>query len=251
MSPLWKSELRLRLGPGRCQAALWSAGLRPRCLARAASAAAGAEAVEAVLVEISAQGLDLPRRAVVLLEDELLYYAVLPAAGSQRAGLAAARSSLAAATGDADLVVASTLLAGGRLRLAAAVGAATVERLRAALAARDVALHSLQAALPADLARLPREAAPSDGVLALLRSEGLTLVGLRQGQVADLAWERCDLTRPQAVVARVAAYHRRWSGAAAAVPVLLVPAQALQAEALAGACSAQGWGLAELSQEAW
>jgi hypothetical protein len=245
VSLLLKSELRLRLGPRGCDAGLWSAGLSARCVGRASSA--DDADIEQVLDALAAQGHDLPRSAKVCVEDEFLYYALLPAAGRWRAAQARAREHFAAASGDHHLLVETSLLPDGRSWVAVAIGTGLVDRVRSSLAARDVELRGLSAALLDDLAALRGEHALELGVIVLLRSEGATMVGLQDGVLADIAWERCDLAEPESIATRVRGYRARFAQqvglphAAGDLPVLALPANAAQQALLGPVALAQGW----------
>jgi len=224
VSLLPRNELRLRLGPRH-----------------------GA-AIDERLAALAEAGRALPRRASVCAEDEYVYYATLPAPAHWKQAREAAGEHFSALLGEHDLLVDATLAPCGTRWIAAAVDAALVQGWRESLAAHGVALQGLRTALLEDLWTLRARIALADGVLALVRSEGVSLVALAGGAVRDLAWERCEVDDLEVLAERIA------SGAAELfagddntqpVPVCLVPSAQGDLQALRELCARRGWTLDE------
>lgn len=242
MSPRLRSELRLRLGPRGCVAGLWARGWSGRPVAALSMGGESAPAaLQAALQALRDAGHALPRAALLVLEDECLYHALLPLQGRWRDAPALARAHFAQALGEAGLHVALRLAPGGRGWLAAAVEADWLQALQDVLAQEGVALRSLRPALGEDLWRRRAELPRGDGVLALLRQQGLQLLALRAGALEQLSWERCAVDEPGTVQARVRAFSARLGLEDAGACVL--PVDAWQHARLQPLAQAQGWRL--------
>lgn len=223
MSLLPKSELALRVGPRHCRGQ-WRG---------VAHAAAGDTALAGALEGLAAPG---PRRAALSVEDEFVYFASLPANTRWNDALGAAQDYFAAMLGEAESLVGITLTPCGRRWIAAAIELAQVQAWEDALAGHGIALSAVRPALLDDLARLRREVRLDDGLLALVRDEGVSLVTLHRGGVQDVAWERCDVADVEALAQRIAAID--------AASVCLVPMHAAQTTALGELARAHGWQIA-------
>jgi hypothetical protein len=247
VSLLLKSELRLRMGPQRCEAGIWRAGLKARRVGSAQADGQDEHPVEQVLNALLSQGHDLPSIASVLVEDELLYYATSPAVGRWGRSDEWARAYFAEAVTDTPLLIETSLAPGGRTWIAAALDAGWVERLRDALGAHDIELRHVHCALFGDLDRVRSEFGSADGMVVLLRSEGVTLVGIQDGCIADISWERCDMAQSAALASRVKGYRMRFAHhigqpqSSADLAVFLVPADEGQLAWLSPLAQANGW----------
>jgi hypothetical protein len=205
--------------------------------------------VARALAQLVAERVRLPRRAALVVADESLYYALLPADAAWGPGEANARRYFEGALALRKLHVAVTLSPCGRHWLAVAMEPAVLEAVTHALAPHGVALGGVGAALFEDLDTLGRRM-PASGAVVMARDQGVVLLQREAGGWTDLAWERCDAWQAETVAARVDALlyrHGRRSGAAARPsPVLLVAQRASQAARLAGLAGARGWDLCAL-----
>ncbi len=242
-----RNELRLRLGPQHRAAEVWSGGLFPRLAGETAQPGTSSAPIDELVATLGAAGLALPPRASVCAEDEFVYYATLPALGSWKEANAAAGEYFAGLLGDADLLVDTTLAPCGTRWIAAAIDAALVQGWRQSLETHGVALHSVRPALLEDLWALRPHVALDDGVLALVRGEGVSLVALAGGAVLDLAWERCDVDELGVLADRIA------SGAAELLdadesqplPVCVVAAPHADLAPLRELAASRAWTLSE------
>lgn len=226
MSLLPRSELALRVGPRHCRAQ-WRG---------VAHAAAGDAALAGAIEGLAAPA---PRRAALSVEDEYVYFASLPAATRWKDALGAAQDYFAAMLGEAESLVGISLTPCGSRWIAAAVELAQVQAWEEALATRGIELSAVRPALLDDLQCLRRSVTIADGVLALVRDEGVSLVTLHGGGVKDVAWERCDVDDGDALAQRILA--QPVDGAA---QVCLVPMHGAQSEALRTLAAGRGWQLA-------
>lgn len=249
MSLLLKNELRLSVGGLHSAAALWRAGWTARCTANADTHGGDGPAIDRLLVSLTDAGHALPRHAAATVGDDLLRYAVLPASGPWRRARLAAQRYFADVLGDDTMLVAYRLLPGGRQWLAVGLDRALVLQWREALAGQGIGLRSVRAALLQDLWQVRGELPRRDGVVAVLRDQGVALAGFRSGALRSLGWERCDMASPQLWVARIQAFHARL--ALASMPSsmddhgivrLLVPNPA-QRVAARGLATPLGWRL--------
>lgn len=249
MSLQLRNELRLRLGPRRCEAAIWRAGVQTRCAGRASAEGGGTEAIEKALAELVAQGHRLPTRASLCVEDEFLYFATLPATGPWSEAHADAIDYFEAMVGAEDLLVETSLAPCGTTWVAVAIDSGRVEGWRAVLAAHDIEMLHVRAALLEDLWTVRSEVPHGDGLVALLRQEGATVVTLREGCISNISWERCDLDELQSLGQRLMGCRTRFVQAAgvdttAVMPMLLVPQDAAQHRHVLPMAAEKGWQLA-------
>lgn len=242
-----KNELRLRLGPQQRGAEVWSGGLFTRLAGEALHVGRCAGPIEALVDTLEREGLALPRRASVCAEDEYVYYATLPALGSWKEANAAAGEYFAGMLGDADMLVDTTLAPCGSRWIAAAIDAPLVQGWREALEGRGVELRSVRPALLEDLWALRGHVELTDGVLALVRTEGASLIGLRDNAVVDVDWERCDVDDADVLADRIVS-----AGAdlfdrpdAAAPPVCLVVSPGSDPRPLRDLAASRGWQFSE------
>jgi hypothetical protein len=238
----FRSELWVRIGPHHCALALWRAGWHSRPAVALSMAGNGPEAaLRSALQALSDAGHALPRWAQVVLEDECLTYHLLPVQRRWRDAVNRARTVFALGTGDADLQVTLRLAPGGRRWLAAAVSSGLVQVLHATLAGQGVSVRSLRAALGEDLHRRRAQLPRGDGLLVLLRQQGLQLMALRGGALEALSWEHCLVDDPYTVRARLQSFatQQRLESAETCV----VPADAWQYARLTGLADAEGWRL--------
>lgn len=247
MSPLLKSELRLRIGARHCVAEVWQAGLAARCVARVTVQDEPQSPVDAALNALAAKGMALPRRAVLLVEDELLYFATLPATKGLKQGLLAAREHFGSALPEQEMVVEVALLNDGRNWLATALPADLLDAWRLALSAHDVRLESAQLAIQQDLSTLLSAHPVRDGLVAIFGSEGVGFVTLNKAAVAALRWERHDLSDLAGLASRLQALQAECVAAAnapaAASELLLMPHSPAQATSLRSWAETNGWRL--------
>jgi hypothetical protein len=245
VSPLLKSELRLRVGPQRSQATLWRAGLRPQAVAHA-EVLGHEDVLPQLLDALAAQGHALPAQARVCLEDEYLYYTLMAADLPWRSVQAAALARFTAITGEDSLQVSTQLTPCGQRWVAVAVPGAQIEALREGLAGRDIALRHVSAGLLDDLRDLDARL-PADSVVVALRSEGAMLLAMSGGRVVDLSWQRCDLHVPAVLAELLRGYLTRFGARAAGwlaeAQVLLLPTDEAQAERFATLAETMHWQL--------
>lgn len=224
MSLPWKSELRLRIGTRWCEAAVLSPWKR-KALFSARVEAAGAQFVTGALKALRDQGADpLPTQARVLLEDELVYLARLPASLPWSRLREAAAEHFARALGRVDLRIDANALPGDGGWIAAAWEQPEHDALREELAAHGVRLVHAQPALLADLSAVAAQV-PDDAIVVAPRDAGMTIVRVRGGGPTDLSWERCDMGEPASVDARVNAFRRLAAGDGEASVVVMVRSQ--------------------------
>lgn len=246
MSLLLKSELRLRIGARHCAAEVWHAGVSGRCVARAFAQDEGLNLVEAALATLEARGIALPARAKLSVEDELLYFASLPATGPVKNAVATAREHFSAALGEHEMLVGVTLAASGQRWLASALPAELLEPWRLALSERDIALEAVQPAVLQDLRALASAAKFDNGLVVMARAEGLSVLTVEDAGVTNISWERRDLADLPALEARVRAELAQQPGAQdplnpSRTGVLLAPLNDAQAAALRPLAESCGW----------
>lgn len=244
-----RSELHLRLGARRCEAEVWHAGFarRPalRLACQAGEPGVGDDLLGTVLARLEAERVKLPRRASLVVDDDSLYHALLPADAAWGSGEAHARRYFEGALDAAELLVAVALAPCGRRWLAVALERAWVAAVEARLAQHGVKLGGVSAAVFEDLDTLGRSL-PPEGWVALVREAGLVLLRREAGAWTDLRWERCDGLVADAVARPLDARARRDAAAA----VLLVAEHPRQAESLAALAAQRGWTLAALARGA-
>jgi hypothetical protein len=246
VSLLLKSELRLRVGARHCVAEVWRAGVMARCVARAFAQDETLNLVETAMAALEARGIALPTRATLSVEDELLYFASLPATMPARAALVAAREHFSAALGEHELLVGVTLTSSGQRWLASALPAELLEAWRMTLNERDITLQAVQPAVLHDLQGLGTKILPDHGLVVLARNEGLSLVSVDTTGVTELNWERRDLSDLPGLAARVQAQLAQMATLQDALDpshpgVLLAPLTEAQAISLRPLAEAQGW----------
>lgn len=271
MLPQLKNELRLRVGPQACEASLWRAGWPARCTGSATARGGAGVALEQALGSLTAAGHELPRRASLCADDEFLYYATLPANGSFNDSVAQARAHFTAMLDADDWLVLTHLAPCGRIWLAVAIAAELVDGWRATLAERGVELRHVRAALFDDIWRLRAELPKGEGLVVLLRREGVMMVGLRQGAIVDIAWERCAVDDAAVLRARVQGYRELQAFEVAAssedaeleqssgqplpllldLPVFVAAADAAQQAEVATLAAGQGWQWLSLPSDAY
>jgi hypothetical protein len=241
-----KNELRLRIGPQRCEASIWRAGVQTRCAGRTQVRSRDDVAIDQALSALVADGHALPGAASVCVEDEFLYYTTLPAGGAWNDAHAAARDYFAELVDDENIFVETSLAPCGHNWLAVAINAGLVDGWRDALAGRDIELRHVRAALFEDLWTLRPDLPMDDGVAVMMRREGATIIGLQAGRINNIAWERCEVDDPAALVARVHGYcarlPQRDSAAVAHEPaVFIVPADVAQQASITPLAAQLGW----------
>lgn len=246
MSLLLKSELRLRIGARHCVAEVWRAGVAARLAGRVYTQDENPNLVEAALAALEVRGMSLPTRAVLSVEDELLYFATLPATLPAKAALVAAREHFSAALGEHELLVGVTLAASGERWLASALPAELLDTWQFALSERDITLAAVQPAVLQDLSALGVKAQFENGLVVMLRAEGLSFLTVEPAGITDLSWERRDLADLTALAARVQAQLALLPMAQDALNptrpgVLLAPLTEAQASALRPMAETHGW----------
>lgn len=249
MSLLLRSEMRLRLGPLRCEASLWRAGLPGRAVAEVSTPGGEELDIEPLLEALLAEGHDLPTRASICMADEYLYYAVLPASGAWANAQAQARRYFIEAIGTDELLVQTSLTPCGRRWIAVAAESGRIEMLRETLAQRDVELRHVFPALLVDLEALRAELRDDQAVLVIMRTEGASIVDVQDGSISGIAWERIDLDDIGMLTARVQGHllrHRLAAPGAVQAPglaVVIAPADPAQHEQLQAVALSNGWRL--------
>lgn len=193
MSPLSKSELRLRIGHEHCELGLWQ-GLpwRLGCVQQVQGQGSGRAGIDAALAQLAGDGVLLPSRARLVIEDDLVYYTLLPAGLNWGDVHARAERYFDEALGLPDLQVEVALAPGGQFWIAAALPGAELDPWLDALEERQIEVASLRLALLEDLRRLRRLVAPEATTLALVREHGALVLGLEGGVLERLSWERLD-----------------------------------------------------------
>jgi hypothetical protein len=269
-----RSELRLRLGPRHCDAAISRAGFGQRAAGRAHISGANGESLGLALEALVSQGHELPSRAALCVEDEYLYTLLLPAVGAWGEAEAAARAQFAQMLGDDRLCVQMTLAPCATRWIAMALETARLEEWRETLGSHGIALLHVRPALLEDLAALHGDlcdALPSgEGLAVLVRDEGASLVGLNrqrpqgraapspppagveqsgkatfaQQTIAHLEWERCDVGDARQLGARIEANCLQHAAESEALPaVCVVPLRGGQRLLLEDLCHDRGWKL--------
>jgi len=238
-----RSELRLHLSQGRCAAEVWPAGWSR--LPRAAICVEGeGDLVAKVLARLVAERVRLPQQVHLVLADELLFYALLPADAAWGQAGAHARRYFEGALGGEELQIALTLSPCGRRWIAVAVEAAQMLRVTEPLAVHGLRLVATESALLRDIDGLGSRV-PTDGVLVVVRTWGTMLLRRERRGWTELSWERCTLQAPGELVRRIAALAARHAHAAghAAAPVLVALENAQEAGRMAPLVQQRGWKL--------
>jgi hypothetical protein len=237
------------MGPQRCEAAIWRAGVQTRCAGRATAAGNGVEAIEKALASLVAQGHRLPATATVCAEDEFLYFTMLPANTSWNEAHDAAIDYFEAMVGSEDLLVETSLAPCGTRWVAVAIEGGRVDGWRAALTAQDIEMQHVRAALLEDLWSVRDEVPGGNALVAMLRDEGATVVALRKGCIAEISWERCDLAQLPSLSARLNGCRARFAqtlglDSPMLMPLLIVPQDSVQHRRMAPLSVENSWQLA-------
>jgi hypothetical protein len=240
----------LRIGPQRCEAAIWCAGVQTRCTGRVTAEAGGVEALQNALADLVAQGHRLPSTATVCVEDEFLYFATLPATGTWTKANEAASDYFEAAIGAEDLLVQTSLSPCGTTWVSVAIEGGRVDEWRTALDGHDIEMRHVRAALFEDLWSIRSDVPPGGALVAMLRHEGATVIALREGCIANISWERCDLAELESLGLRLAGCRTRLrqivgDDGAMATPLLLVPQDSAQHQQMSAWAAEKGWQLAD------
>jgi hypothetical protein len=244
VSPLLKSELRLRLGPQHCLAAIWRAGLRPHRTGRASASGANGESLETVLSLLAAQGQDLPRRATLLVEDEYVYSLLLPADRAWGDVQADALAQFAQMLGHDALRVRASLAPCGRQWIAVALEAELLEQWQEVLSARGIELVHVRPALLEDLIGLHESLRDHTGLVVLVRREGASVISVDGQTIVRIEWERCNVNDAQQLGARIEAQCLQLADSLEQLPkVCIVPLDSVQRAGLEPLCAGRGWQL--------
>jgi hypothetical protein len=207
VSPLWKSELLVRIGRTECKLQVRSAWRR-EVLAEFVAPGKGVEAVSAAIAGLrSESGGSLPRNACLLVPDEHAYFCLMPATPAWNTARRAATDHFAGMLGHQDLVVQVAALQGGRWWLAAAIAATDLALWTESLAANGVSLARVELALLHDLRAIARHV-DDRAVVALMREEGVTLLRVHEGTPVELSWERCDPHSHHCIEQRLLAFSK-------------------------------------------
>jgi hypothetical protein len=123
------------------------------------------------------------------------------------------------------------------------------------LAEQGVRLLEVSAAMPDDLFAV-RGVLPRSGVVVLLREEGMVLLSLYDGRVADVFWERCNLAMANLMIERINGYAYRFARHASEdmlvdthPDVLLVVSHAAQRVKLGRLAKAHDWRVVSLEDQ--
>jgi hypothetical protein len=213
VSRIWKSELRLDLRIGGCQAELRGAGWKRRLIASASAVGTGAAAIGEALgaLQLVDEGVLLPSDARLTVADEYVCYALLDSQVSTQRALDEATLQFSNALGRDDLVVQISPLPAGNGWLAAAVLETDLHAWADALADAGIRLEHVHPALVSDLSRIANHVRENDAAIALVRDNGATLVRLEGGVPAALAWEPFDIEDRGALDRRLHAFVRNTS----------------------------------------
>ena len=205
MSLPWKSELLLRLTRSACVAQVLAPWSR-HVVAEAHADGAPAESLPRVLQSLRDAGpAPLPRRARLLVPDELAYLALRPACARWAAAQRDAQAHFAQTLGRPDLIVQVAAMPGQGGWLAAAIEPDDLQRWQRLLGDAGVRLAAVELALLDDLRAISARVA-DDAVVALLRDEGMTLLRVAGGTPVELSWERCDPRAQRLVEQRLLAF---------------------------------------------
>ena len=238
MSLRWKSELDAVLGPERCEVSISPGLFGTRVAAHGEGIGNSPGAITLALQALVASGQPmLPRRARLTVPDERVYFAMLPAASPWSRRLEVATRHLVESLGRQDLRVQISLVDAGRSWLVAAIEEADRQAWAQAFSEAGVALLGIQPALTRDLLRIASEV-PTDGVLVLIRREGVMLLLLRAGELTDLRWERCSEAEFEQ---RVEAFVESVRTDAEPLPVVVFVDEYSASDAISGIATAHRW----------
>lgn len=238
MSLPWKSELHLRLGHERCELSLqqgWP--WRRERLWAGTGQGVGRAAVDDALGQLAATGADLPARAHLVIEDDCVYYALLPAGLRWAEAHERAERHFADALGTSALQVELALAPGGQDWIAAAIASSDFDAWLDALEERQIEAGRIRLALLEDLGRVRRHIPADADVIALVRDQGSTVLQMERGRLSGLSWERIDWHEPALLLQRLAACRSEGSIGSGC----LLPASAAQQAALDQPGRQAGW----------
>jgi hypothetical protein len=225
VSPLWKSELLVRLGRDDCSVQLRSAWRR-EVLAEVSTSGTAAEALRLALAGLRERGhANPPRQARLLVPDERAYFSLLPAHAGWHTARQQAIEHFGTLLARQDLVVQVAELPGARCWLAAAIEAADLQAWRALCAANGLTLAAVELALLHDLQAIATHVR-DDMVVALMRDEGVMLLRVARGAPVELSWERCDQQAQHGVEQRLLAFLK--AGEVEKTPPLLMLCRSTQ-----------------------
>jgi len=238
VSRRWKSELVAVLGASHCalsvEPGLFGTGMAARSEVSGESPASIAAALQAL---VAGGAPLLPQQARLTVPDERVYFAMLPATSpwSQRLDIAARH--FAESLGRQDLHVQISLVDAGRSWLAAAIEEGDRQAWAQPFSDVGIRLHAIEPALTRDLRRIAPDV-PADCVLVVMRREGAMLLQVRDGEVADLRWERCVEAD---VEQRVEAFVATMPPEAAALPVVVFSDETTSSDTLSTITTGHGW----------
>jgi hypothetical protein len=147
------------------------------------------------------------------------------------------------------------LLPGGRAWLSLALPIEELTNLQDTLSAHGIKLQQLQSALVDDLRRIGASREGGTRLLVLLRTEGATVVWLHQRGIVNIAWERFDWQRTEAVVARIQGHAALLSSqagpddAVSGPAIVIAPLDARQHQSLESVAQELGWRLLQPLRE--
>lgn len=197
MSLPWKSELIVRPGAASCRASLhpfWSQPVRVE----------GNDFPAALEALRQKTGGRLPREAIVEAPDETVFMTLREPQRSWQERLADAQRFLVETAGLPDLIVQIVVLPGGRT-LAAGLLPGDLQAWSDALQTEGMKLKGVRLAFLESLRRMGQLPSDETGI-ALLRSEGVTMVHLRNRKIVNLGWERADPAAVNDVAGRLSAW---------------------------------------------
>jgi len=238
VSRRWKSELVAVLGAEQCALSVLPGMFGARLAAHSVASGAWPASITTALQTLAAGGASvLPRQARLTVPDERVYFAMLPATSrwSQRRDIAVRH--FAESLGRQDLLVQISLVDAGRSWLAAAIEEGDRKAWAEPFHDVGIRLNAIEPALTHDL-RLIAPGVPADGVLVMMRREGAMLLHVRDGEMADLRWERCvDADVEQRVEAFVAAVQTE----STPLPVLVYSDEIASSDTLSTITTGHGW----------
>lgn len=262
MSLRWKSELEVRLGAQHCEVTLvdrsiWSGARQPPTWVRADGA--GPVAIHAAIAQLEVPAARLPRRARVVLGDDLMYFCAVDAgsglAETEPQARAQAEALLAQALDTTTLQIEVSLLPGGRTWLAAAVDIGVLDQALDALLYHRIDASRVSPAVLDDFAAVQQLLPAEVCTLALLREQGASLLGFEHGRLSAVEWAHVDWRERESLFERLGAYagppgtwpssnaaeQSQPPGAHAGRTRFLLPDSPRQEAALGGAARDHGW----------
>jgi hypothetical protein len=160
-----------------------------------------------------------------------------PAASPWSQRLDVAARHFAESLGRQDLHVQISLVDAGRSWLAAAIEEGDRQAWAQPFNDVGITLRAVEPALTRDLRRIAADV-PDNGVLVMMRREGAMLLHVRDGELADLRWERCTDTD---VEQRVEAFVASLQAEGSSLPVVVFSDEITSFDTLTTIAIGHGW----------